>query len=180
MKKIFNNKGFSLMEMMVVISITTIGLLGISSLVVQNQRAQSVNKNYIIGSMLAQEGLELIRNIRDNNWLNLSANDWNDDLNSVDNDLTFIIDLEGRAFLNDNPDDLSNDLTKLYIDATNNDFYTHFPDGTNNQETDFRRLITITEDGVGNYIIVNSTVSRPVRGGGIKLYEAETYLYNWH
>ena len=167
------------MEMMVVISITTIGLLGISSLVIQNQQAQLVNKNYIIGSMLAQEGLEIIRNIRDDNWLDPSAGGWNDDLDNSDNDLTFVIDLEGRDFLDDIPNDFNSDLTKLYIDGTNNDFYTHFSDGGANQETNFRRLITITEDGVGNYIVVNSTVSWPVRGGGTNLYEAETYLYNW-
>ena len=159
------------MEMMVVISITTIGLLGISSLVVQNQQAQTVNKNYIIGSMLAQEGLELVRNVRDNNWLN--EEDWSGDTTGIDivEDGTYTINFDGT--INPAPDLISEASAKLYFDA--NGYYSHIV-STNN--TSYRRLITVIDNT--DYIIVNSTVSWPVRGGNTKLYEAETYLYDWH
>src|SRR3990172_140667 len=62
--------GFTIIEVIIAISLVNIGLLAISSLVIQNIQTQDINREYIIASMLAQEGLELARNIRDNNWRN--------------------------------------------------------------------------------------------------------------
>ena len=60
--------GFTLLEVTAVTAILTIALLGISSLVIQNLQAHNYNHNFLIASMLSQEGLELVRNIRDDNW----------------------------------------------------------------------------------------------------------------
>jgi len=60
--------GFSLMEILVVLFIVSTALLGVVSLIIQNIQVQSINKNSIIASSLAQEGIELIRNVRDMNW----------------------------------------------------------------------------------------------------------------
>ncbi|NCQ16134.1 hypothetical protein GW814_00575, partial [Candidatus Falkowbacteria bacterium] len=66
--KIFNNQGISILEVIVAILIITIGMIGVMSLVIQNVEAQYINKNILIASGLAQEGLELARNTRDLNW----------------------------------------------------------------------------------------------------------------
>lgn len=73
MKQIFkkfssNHKGFSFAETIISVFIFTVGLLAAIQLI-SSGLEQSINsKNQIIAGELAQEGVELIRNIRDNNW----------------------------------------------------------------------------------------------------------------
>lgn len=61
-------KGFSLVEIITILFIVSLGLVGILSLIVQNIQSQSYNKNNLIAYQLAQEGIELIRKVRDSNW----------------------------------------------------------------------------------------------------------------
>src|SRR3989338_10729475 len=77
--KISNNSGISILEVVVAILIITIGLVGFLSLVIQNIRVQYIDKNVLIASGLAQEGLELVRNVRDLNWLT-PGNSWDQDI----------------------------------------------------------------------------------------------------
>ena len=60
--------GFSLIEILVVLFIVSVGLLGVVSLIIQNIQVQSINRNKLIASSLAQEGIELIKQVRDDNW----------------------------------------------------------------------------------------------------------------
>ena len=60
--------GFSLIEILAVLFVISMALMGIVSLIIQNTQVQSINKNNLIASSLAQEGLELIRKTRDSNW----------------------------------------------------------------------------------------------------------------
>jgi len=64
MKKKFNCAGFSILEATLALGVVSIGLLGVFSLSLQTARAQYINKSYLAASMLAQEGLELVRNVR--------------------------------------------------------------------------------------------------------------------
>ncbi len=65
-----NKKAFTLIEIIVVLFIISLALLGIISLIVQSIRAQDYNKKVVIANQLSQEGIELIRQVRDNNWKN--------------------------------------------------------------------------------------------------------------
>ena len=70
------SKGFSVIEVMVAVSIISMSVLGIFSLLVYNQKAYLSTKNQFIAAMLSQEGAELVRNVRDSNWLDgLAFND---------------------------------------------------------------------------------------------------------
>jgi len=60
--------GFSLLEVITILFIVSIGMVGILSLIVQNIQTERVNRGNLIACQLAQEGLELIREVRDNNW----------------------------------------------------------------------------------------------------------------
>jgi Tfp pilus assembly protein PilV len=62
------NFGFSLVETIIVLFIVSTGLLGILSLIIQNIQSQDYNKNNLIAYQLAQEGIELVRKVRDSNW----------------------------------------------------------------------------------------------------------------
>ena len=137
--------GFTILEVVVALGIVTMGLLGVSSLVIQNLQVQSINKNYLVASMLAQEGLELVRNVRDKNWLT-SANDWKlgagagtdtDIVQSVNNN-NYIIDYD--AIIDGNVNDIDDNGAKLYLDGNN--LYNH---GVGTQ-TQFSRLIRVIDN----------------------------------
>ena len=61
-------KGFSIVEVVTVLFIVSLGLVGVLSLIVQNIQSQNVNKGALMAYQLAQEGIELVRHTRDSNW----------------------------------------------------------------------------------------------------------------
>jgi prepilin-type N-terminal cleavage/methylation domain-containing protein len=66
--KLRSQSGFTLIEVVIALSVVTVGLL--STLVVANTtvRASDDNERKVTATNLAREGLELVRNIRDSNW----------------------------------------------------------------------------------------------------------------
>ena len=75
-------KGFTLLEMLISIMVITIGVLGIYSAVLKYTKATQVARENLTAAYLGQEGIEIIKNIRDTNWIN--AETWNDDLTGCD------------------------------------------------------------------------------------------------
>ncbi len=61
-----NNSGFTLIETLVAISIFTVSIVAMVSLTAQGVSQTTYAKNKLTASMLAQEGVEMMRNIRDN------------------------------------------------------------------------------------------------------------------
>jgi len=68
------NRGFTLIEMMVVIFVVGIGLVGALSFFNINISNQSEAKNELIAAGLAQESVDLVRNVVDYNYL--KGNSW--------------------------------------------------------------------------------------------------------
>jgi len=161
--------GFTLLEVMMAVLIIGIGLVGVSSLIVQNIQVQYINKNVLIASQLAQEGLELVRNIRDENWL-IGGNDWDENISDGSANYTFTIDY--LKDINDTVNSIDEDGAKLYING--NDFYTHT--STDNTETNFYRLITVND--LVSYLEVKCIVRSEERERTHD-YAAETVLYDW-
>jgi len=64
-KKKLNNPGFSLLGVLIAFFIMTVGILGILSLYAYSISASSMNKTKLVAVNLAQEGIEIVRNIRD-------------------------------------------------------------------------------------------------------------------
>lgn len=64
-------KGFTLAELLITISIITIGLLGIAFIAQRGVRYIYTAYNQLTAAYLAQEGVEIIKNIRDGNYLEL-------------------------------------------------------------------------------------------------------------
>jgi prepilin-type N-terminal cleavage/methylation domain-containing protein len=69
-----NDAGFTLIELLIAIAVFTIGLLGSIGLATSNYSNSQDNLDKTLAVNLAQEGLELIRNVRDSNWLKIEAN----------------------------------------------------------------------------------------------------------
>lgn len=168
-----NNSGISIIEVTVAIFIVTVGLVGVLSLVIQNIEAQYVNKNVLIASGLAQEGIELTRNIRDLNWLT-AGNIWYQNLIEESSGLRrFAIDYTGRSSIID--------VTGVNDAAANlkTDSYGFYWHGAGAASL-FNRLILVekkTADGA-EYLDVKCTI-RWVEGGRNHDLIAETFLYDW-
>jgi len=62
-------KGFTLLEVILAITILTIAVGGSFALISQTIAAVSVIQSKLIASYLVQEGMEIVKNIRDTNWL---------------------------------------------------------------------------------------------------------------
>ncbi|OGZ62914.1 MAG: hypothetical protein A3H51_00495 [Candidatus Spechtbacteria bacterium RIFCSPLOWO2_02_FULL_38_8] len=61
--------GFTLVEVVISIFILSMGTLTIIGLISDNLGIISASKRMVVGSNLAQEGIEVVRNIRDSNWI---------------------------------------------------------------------------------------------------------------
>ena len=171
-KKTKSEKGFSLAELIIVLGILTMGLLGIVSLILQNMQVENLTKNYLIASVLAQEGVEVVRNIRDENWITNPPVDWLLDIDpgtfAVD---SFAVDYRGRSSVNTAPNINGDTGTQLFLNSSN--LYSHF---STIRDTGFYRLITV-EDKT-DYILVTSDVMWRGRFGE-RHYTINTTLYNW-
>jgi len=155
--------------MIIILGILTFALVGISSLLLQNMQVERLTKDYVVASMLSQEGVELVRNIRDENWV--LRDDW---LNDIDGSDTFSIDYRGRASIDTAPDTVGHPDAKLYFDGAG--FYSHDPTP---RSTPFSRLITIDASNESDgYIFITVDV---MWGGrfGERHYIIDTTLFNW-
>lgn len=65
-------KGFSIMEVMLSIFLLSVGMIAIITLMANSIKNNANNRNSIIATQLAQEGIELVRNKRDLNIAMLS------------------------------------------------------------------------------------------------------------
>ncbi|MCK5490647.1 MAG: hypothetical protein KAI67_02275 [Candidatus Pacebacteria bacterium] len=76
-KQKINENGFSLIEIIFSIGIMTVGLMSILSLFTQNIQSGINNRNKLIAIYLAEEQIEMIRNIRDTNWkIDVAGHTW--------------------------------------------------------------------------------------------------------
>jgi len=168
-KQVSNNKiraGFTLIEVIAVLLIISIGLLGILSLIIQNIQSQSINKSTLIAYQLAQEGAELIRKTRDTQW-NLGA-DWDAYFPEVSTANNYYMSyLDAHPSLASSPD-----LTKLYQD--NEGFYSHDPSG---DFSGFSRTIKLTRLSEGS-LYGKITIAWQEYNRDMS-YILETMLYDW-
>ena len=163
---------FSLIEIIIVLFIISMGLIGILSLIVQNIQSQDYNKNNLIATQLSQEGIELIRRIRDNNFK--QDFDFNFGLAGASGEIvSYCFDY------NDSAPTISSEACLLRLDGDG--FYVHETVGIS---SGFSRLIKVEliDDeeslAVGVALKVISEVYWQ-RRGGTSSYTTETWLYDW-
>ncbi|MFA6252933.1 MAG: hypothetical protein WCV69_01530 [Patescibacteria group bacterium] len=143
--------GFTLVELLIAIAVFFIGILAAFSLSLNNLNTVKENYNRVVAADLAREGIEIMRNIRDSNWLAREANididtsDLDIDLYDWDSGLNFNYSYASSTgnntvqIVESNFDDaINNPLSKLYV---KNGFYTS--DSASSQETVFRRVINL-------------------------------------
>ena len=158
-----NGEGFTLVEVLVALFILSTGIVTGLAAVNQGLAATQIAKSKLIAANLAQEGIELVRNIRDTNWLEQRDNPelpWDDGLSIGDWEVTYqsqnLESYQGRH---------------LKIDA--NGFYNY----TTGTDTKFQRKITIQKIS-DKQLRVISRVEWQEKGKTYNLIAVED-LYNW-
>ena len=175
---IFQNRkktGFSLIEIMVIISIVVIGMIGVLALLLQDMKAQSINKNSFIAYQMAQEGIEIVRATRDlysvNNSSFPTSTFWGNDYIYTYSSANPLIKTSG-----------ANNETAVCADASG--FYRSCTTTaeTNSPSTIFKRVVHVTagtDADSQSFTRVIATVTWSERGKNYS-YSWETHLYDWY
>lgn len=131
--------GQGLLEMIIAIGIILVSLLTTLGLIFVTLHASVVSKNQILARNLAREGIEVVRAIRDTNWLRIdsgvAAATWNDELEeSVGPDYTAIpsfVPTDGTWTLDFDPNetDMEGNLTVVSFNQDTG-VYTQFDPAT--------------------------------------------------
>jgi len=183
----FNHKksrGFTLVEALVALSILLTGIISGFILVTRALYNAKVIQDRLTASFLAQEGIELVRKIRDTNYvknINGVSTNWNNGL------------ADGSYYISVDPDsnpkqvkisekyneDQESKIPNLKRDENNFQYGFNYKYG---DETNFKRIIRIkTIDS--NHLRVQSVVAWNTRNisflEGQGAIVAEDHLYNW-
>lgn len=192
-KKFYSGRGFTIVEVLIATTIVGTVLAGLMALLGGAVKSSSQVNNALVASMLAQEGIELIINIRDTNWVEAVAYD--DGLghssafkqqagiiNYNENAITYIqsnniLDGAGTCQANDIDSLFQCTGTKLYLNPSG--FYTH---SIAVNETPYRRAIQVIRESDSlsrPRLKVISTVrwGEPTNQG--KQVSLTTFLYDW-
>ncbi|MBI4709463.1 MAG: hypothetical protein HY764_04675 [Candidatus Portnoybacteria bacterium] len=160
-----SQKGFSLLDVIVAIGIITIAFFTILGLFQYVSLSSRYSSDRFIAANLAQEGIEIVRSIRDSNWL--SGDAWNQ---CVDNGVPCPTG-DYQADYNDSWLTLVSN-TKLYI---KDGYYSHDATGT---ETKFRRSMHIDDNCSDPAVECIRVVSEVIWDDNYS-FKIEDYLYNW-
>lgn len=162
------DNGFTLIEVLLAVFLITIGMAGVFGLVWQTTSFTESSFSEFTAAYLVQEGFEIVRNIRDSNWL----------AQREDSDLAWsngLTDCEAGCegdYTSTSLEEYQNRYLKL-----KNGFYVYTP--ASKPETKFKRKITV-EENVQNSDILEITVEVSWRQRGRdKSISAQENLYNW-
>ena len=169
-----DKKGFSFIEVMISVFVLSVGIVAIISLMTGNIKNSAGSRDNIIASELAQEGVEIVRNIRDNNFLNNPSDPFNglSDGNSYRVDYNNGISSAASYQLN-----YSNSGFYTYSSGTATKFYRRI-DITNYESSAFGRKITSTVIWGGNSI-PSSPVDSTKCNMSNKCFYIEDILTDW-
>jgi len=156
------NKSFTIIEVIIAILIVTIGVSSVYAAIQQIVSYTHHSASRLTAVHLGEEGIEIVRNIRDTNWLKGIA--WNNGL--------------GAGFWEADYDDTPlfnpyNDNHYLNLEAVSG-LYGYGP----GDQTNFKRKITITS--VGNTLEVSVEVRWEYKGNTYGPITVQENLYNWY
>ncbi len=152
---IFSNlkkqNGQGLLELVVAIGVISVGLFSVWNLFISNYNGEQEAGARILSINLAREGIEIVKNVRDSNWLAIDNNDncsfngaidspckWDSGLSGDGTAVLKNILLE-NVYLDYSADNISDSNTKIYLDSLTN-IYSHDPSG---EQTTYHRLIKL-------------------------------------
>ncbi len=170
-------KGFTLTEVIMAISVLMIGVVGVYIVFGSAVSSLPYISSRITAAYLAQEGVEIIRNIRDSNWIENENKSsvtvaWDDGLNEG----------EWQADYNDNqlrecfsPCSYNSD-NLFFLRTEDNKFY-NYDLGDN---TPYKRKIIIEKDPSQPDMLKVKVIVQWKIKGKLQEIKAEDHLYNWY
>jgi len=158
--KLQQNRGYLLIESMIAITIVVVGLLGIFALLSRSLSLNRVVGDRFVATYLAAEGIEIAKNLVDNNVL--AGEPWNRGLDNGD----YEVDYRSQGLE-------SNQSRFLKTDDNGNYGYGE------SRPTNIKRLIRMTNASDGEELIIFSQVTWITRGGGRFEINLEDHLFNW-
>lgn len=169
------NRGFTLAELLIAIFVLTSGIIG-AYIMIQNSIAVATNaKMRAMAAYLAQEGIEIVRNIRDTNFLEKISdpnNAWDEGLSPGNYQADYLLPQTKDPTLGACPN--SCEFSDLwFLRKNNNDFYNY----SVGENTVFKRRITIHQQqpDVLKIIVTVYWLERSV----IREVSMQENLYNW-
>ena len=139
MKFYGNKSGLGLIEVIVALAVVITGVVSGLTLTSYNLDASVASQTRLIAANLAREGLEVVRSLRDSNWL--AGNPWNSNIVAADKYRLIVqFDPSANAWstVSQDTDLAACDACQIYLDEAN-DVYGH--DDTKTL-TGYRRLLT--------------------------------------
>lgn len=161
-KRSNSNSGFTLLETVIAIVILITSTLMVYTAIVRVIGYSYNNQSKLVASYLAQEGIEVVRNIRGTNWVE-GATSWKDGLSPG----TYRIQYNSSSLLSDQD---------IPLDIDPNGFYNY---GTGDSSS-FTRTITISKPDPADEDVLKvvSEVSWP-KDNNCPV-SAEEIFYNWY
>lgn len=162
-----------MLEMMMAIFVILVGVLGVMSLIQRVLFFGSISHSRLAAAYLAQEGIEIIRNIRDTNWLEARTltNLWDEGL-TVCGGAGFIVDYN-HSYGPNQLDPTFPCYSGQYLNIDANGFYGYSP----GVQTKFKRKIKISSIS-SDTLNVLVEISWTDKEASYSLSVQEN-LYNW-
>ena len=184
--KITSNKGFTLMELLITIAVIGLGVS--ATLIALQQGIGTIDyaKSRLTAIFLAQEGIEVIQNIRDTNFLEnhySSPTDWNENLGTgiVGTTEDFQVQYSDPQSVNPSliqpvcsPNCNATSSSLDFLKKQDKDFY-NYSAGT---LTKYKRKVNVTQID-SEQIEVKSTVYWRKRQGGFGQVDVVQKMYKW-
>jgi len=165
-------RGFTLLETLVAIFVIVVGLIGGMSAILKTLTLFSFSSSRLTAAYLAQEGIEIVRNIRDTNWLEAgtAVNDWDEGLTNC---LNGCIVGYNHSYGPDLIDPNLPAFADQFLNIDGNSFYSYSP----GDPTKFQRKIIIQKTDPDR-LDVRVEVIWSERGKSYN-FSAQENLYNW-
>ncbi len=167
-------QGFTLIETLIALTVLLMIITGPLSLATKSISASVFSQNQITASYLAQEAVEYIINIRDNN--SLQGNGWLDGLGlcipTPGNEKNCCVDVR-----NDNIKSYPGQCDYIKYDASG--LYYNYGIG---ESTIFKRIIKITKINIGgsnDEARIEVTVQWQEKFGGTKSFTLQEDIFDW-
>jgi prepilin-type N-terminal cleavage/methylation domain-containing protein len=167
--KLKSQPAFTLLETIIVLFVVAIGMTAVLSLTVSSLRISTNNRNTLVAYHLAEEGIELIQNVRDSNWLGGYAFDQSISDASTVLGTGYVVD-----YANFTPVATANMSLAKIQNASPSLMYLH---NSGVPDSIFSRLITIYE--TSSAITISSVVEWKDRGGTYQV-ELDKNIYDWN
>ena len=159
------NKAFTLLEMILAVAIITIGALGVFGAAARYSKLTQKERDNLVAAYLCQEGIEIVKNIRDTNWIE-SASSWKDGLTSCS------AGCEGDFADTDTLSAFSS-TNFLYIEGSTGLYRYIASPGSSDIKTSYTRKITIVESGSDELDITIDVY------WGASTMTVKENIYNW-